>query len=184
MGAVLCPCVSSKPTGLAAVPDPFSQNASANPRRSKPRHFPAIGTQSYWVGSQIHVKEYFCTRVPVVGLRAFEKGCAGRASCGAMQQSLTDALTTRPSQRLLKHHFSTVTAFPLVNRERQSHGEYEADAKITHRLGEIFKTHQLPQRMRFQRGWNKDCQGNEVPAAYPKPAALCWLSSTPHIFHH
>ena len=81
--------------------------------------------------------------VPVVGLRAFEKGCAARASCGAMQQSLqkfTDYMPQPRTALLLKHLFSTVMALPLVNKERQYHCEYKADARVTHHLGEIFKT--------------------------------------------
>lgn len=55
---------------------------------------------------------------------------------------------------------TAVTALPSSQQERQSHPKHKATAGVTHLLGEICKTQQLPQRVRFQMGWNKDCQGN------------------------
>lgn len=57
--------------------------------------------------------------VPVVGLRALEKGCAARAFSGSTQQSLKDTDYVPQSRKvllLLKHLFSTAMAL-LANNQ-------------------------------------------------------------------
>lgn len=79
--------------------------------------------------------------VPVVGLRALEKGCAARAFSGSTQQSLkdTDYVPHRKVLLLLKHLFSTAMALLLIIKEGQSHCEYKANARVARQVGEILK---------------------------------------------
>lgn len=80
--------------------------------------------------------------VPVVGLRALEKGCAARAFSGSTQQSLKDTDYVPQSSKvllLLKHFFSTAMALLLIIKEKQSHCEYKASARVAHQVGEILK---------------------------------------------
>lgn len=120
----------------------------------------AINTQSYHVGSQMHTKEHFCLCVAVVVKSFWDGLCCKNFFFWATWESQgnTDNMPQPPF--LLKRLFSTIVGLHRANKQRQSQCECKAAARASHHLGEIFKTHRLPQRMRFRGGRNNECQGN------------------------